>query len=120
RPVKWTGTRTETILSDHHGRAQRMEGRLALDRDGNFLAIRVDFKCDQGAYLSESGAVVSVMNARFGITGAYRIPVAHGLHRLVMTNTCPTGAYRGAGRPDITYLIEQLVDQAARDLKIDR
>ena len=120
RPVKWVGSRAESLMTDYHGRAQRMEGRLAVDRDGRFLAIRVDFKCDQGAYPSESGAVVSVTNARFGVTGGYRIPHAYGLHRLVMTNTCPTGAYRGAGRPDIAYLVEQLVDQAARDLSVDR
>lgn len=120
RPVKWVGSRMETILSDLHGRAQRIEGQLALDRDGNFLAVRADLKCDQGAYCSDSGAMVSITNAYYGITGAYRIPHAYGLHRLVMTNTCPIGAYRGAGRPDITYLLEQLVDQAARDMKLDR
>lgn len=120
RPVKWVGSRAESLMTDYHGRGQRMTGQLATDREGRFLAIRVDFKCDQGAYPSESGAVVSVTNARFGVTGGYGIAHVYGLHQLVMTNTCPTGAYRGAGRPDIAYLVEQLVDQAARDLSMDR
>lgn len=119
RPVKWTGTRSETILSDYHGRAIRMQGELALDAQGQFLAIRGRFVCDQGAYLSEAGAIASTGNFRQGLVGAYRIPAAYGIHRLIVTNTSPTTAYRGAGRPDISYLVEQLVDQAACDLGID-
>ncbi len=120
RPVKWTGSRTETFLSDYHGRSLRMRGELALDANGGFLAIRTRFIVDQGAYPSEGGAISGFGNPRSGITGAYRIPLAYGLHRMVFTNTSPITAYRGAGRPDISYLVEQLVDRAAVESGIDR
>lgn len=120
RPVRWDGTRTETFLSDHHGRAIRLQGELALDADGRFLAIRVVFKCQMGAYLSEGGPFTHTMTPSLTVIGAYRIPVAYGRALCVMSNTTPVTAYRGAGRPDITLLVEQLVDQAALDSGIDR
>jgi len=120
RPVKWVGSRSETFLSDYHGRAIRLKGELALDAAGHFLAIRVGLICDLGAYHSEPGPLINTMTPRATANGAYRIPVLYGRHRLVMTNTTPVTAYRGAGRPDIAYLVERLVDQAARETGIDR
>lgn len=120
RPVKWTGSRSESFLTDYHGRSLRMEGELAMNAQGNFLAIRVRIKCDQGAYLTEGGAISGFGNLRAAVVGAYRIPVAYGIHRMIVTNTGPLTAYRGAGRPDISYLVEQLVDQAAIDSGIER
>lgn len=120
RPVRWTGSRTESFLADYHGRAIRLAGELALGADGEFLGIRLELICDLGAYHSPAGALISVMNPMLTATGAYRIPVAHGRTRLAFTNTSPIAAYRGAGRPDINYLVERLVDQAAVDLGMDR
>ena len=120
RPVKWIGSRAETFMSDYHGRAIRLEGELALDGNGSFLAIRANLICDLGAYLSEPGALISTRTPSETVVGAYTIPVAYGRHRLVATTTTPVTAYRGAGRPQIAYLVERLVDQAALETGIDR
>jgi aerobic carbon-monoxide dehydrogenase large subunit len=120
RPVKWVGTRSEVFSTDHHGRAVIISGELALDREGRFLAARYHWLCDQGAYLSAAGPSINTQNGVFGASGAYRIPVIYGRHQLIMTNTTPTGPYRGAGRPDIAYIVERLVEQAAAEMKIDR
>ncbi len=119
-PVKWIGSRAETFMSDYHGRAIRLEGELALDGNGSFLAIRGNLICDLGAHLSEPGAMTSTRTPRETVVGAYKIPVAYGRHRLVASTTTPVTAYRGAGRPDIAYLLERLVDQAALETGIDR
>ncbi|HEV2955515.1 MAG TPA: xanthine dehydrogenase family protein molybdopterin-binding subunit [Xanthobacteraceae bacterium] len=121
RPVKWVGTRAETILSDHHGRAARLTGALALDRAGRFLAIRIDWLVNLGAYASNAGPFINTGAApTSSAINAYRIPAAYGSHQLVFTNTTPTTAYRGAGRPNVAYLAERLVDEAARVSGIDR
>jgi carbon-monoxide dehydrogenase large subunit len=120
RPVKGVSTRGETILSDHHGRAAELTGELALDRDGNFLALRVDWLVNAGAYLSHPGPLINTMLPGFHVTNLYRIPAAYGRHRLALTNTTPTTAYRGAGRPNVSYLVERLVDEAARETGADR
>lgn len=120
RPVKWVGSRFETLVSDHHGRAARLTGALALDADGRFLALRFDWICDAGAYLSQSGPLINTRNPSTHAINAYAIPALYGRHRLVLTNTTPTTAYRGAGRPNVTYLVERLVDEAARETGIDR
>ena len=120
KPVKWVGTRSETFVSDHHGRAARLSGELALDRDGRFLALRVDWIVNSGAYTSHAGPFINTMPPALHATNLYRIPVLYGRHRLVLTNTTPTTAYRGAGRPNVAYLAERLVEEAARETGIDR
>jgi aerobic carbon-monoxide dehydrogenase large subunit len=120
RPVKWIASRSETFLSDYHGRAVSMVAELALDAEGCFLAIRHDWICDIGAYASAAGPFTNTFNAPLMATGAYRIPAVHGRTRLAVTNTVPITAYRGAGRPDMAYIVERLVDEAAVQTGIDR
>jgi len=120
RPVKWVGTRSETFLTDPHGRAVSIQGELALDRNGKMLAIRVRWWADQGAYLTAPGPLINTANGMLTLSGVYAIPVGYGRHQLTLTNTTPTGPYRGAGRPDMAYIVERLVEQAARELAIDR
>jgi carbon-monoxide dehydrogenase large subunit len=120
RPVKWTSTRSETFVSDYHGRAAKLVGELALDRDGQFLAIRINWIVNMGAYLSSPGALINTLPPGLHAINLYRIPVMYGRHRLALTNTTPTTAYRGAGRPNVCYLAERLVEEAAREMKIDR
>ena len=120
RPVKWPGTRGETFVSDHHARAGKLFGELALDADGTFLAIRVKWVVHCGGYLSQAGPLINTMPPRAHVAGLYRIPTVYGRHQLVLTNTTPTTAYRGAGRPNVSLLLERLVDQAARDTGRDR
>jgi carbon-monoxide dehydrogenase large subunit len=119
KPVKWVGSRTEGFLSDTHGRGNIVEGALATDKDGKFLAIRLNWLADMGAYFAPAGSVSHIRNPTNCISGVYRIPVAYGYWRLAFTNTAPVSAYRGAGRPDIAYVIERLVSTAAAELKID-
>jgi carbon-monoxide dehydrogenase large subunit len=120
RPVKWVGSRFETMVSDHHGRAALLEGELALERDGRFTALRVRWTCNMGAYLSQAGPLINTLNPSTHAINAYRIPVLSGRHALVLTNTTSQTAYRGAGRPNVSYLVERLVDEAARETGIDR
>ena len=120
RPVKWVASRSETFLSDYHGRGLAMTGSLALDATGRFLALRHDWVCDQGAYPVATGPLISTLNPSMMCTGCYRVPAVYGRHRLALTNTVPITAYRGAGRPDMAYIIERLVDAAARQTGLDR
>ncbi len=120
KPVKWVGSRFETIVSDHHGRAAHLEGELALDREGRFLALRVRWVVNAGAYLSQPGPLINTLNPASHAINVYRIPALYGRHLLALTNTTSTTAYRGAGRPNVAYLVERLVDEAARELDIDR
>jgi carbon-monoxide dehydrogenase large subunit len=118
-PIKWLSTRTEDFLTDNHGRAIRLAGELALDARGRFIALRTDWLCDCGAYLSQAGAFTNCFNGLTIGAGAYQVEALHGRHRLVLTNTAPTNAYRGAGRPEAIYIIERLVDAAAQRLAMD-
>ncbi|HEY2335820.1 MAG TPA: xanthine dehydrogenase family protein molybdopterin-binding subunit [Burkholderiales bacterium] len=120
RPIKWVASRTETSVSDYHGRAATLSGELALDREGNFLAININWLCDMGAYLSHPGPLINTLPPALHAGNLYRIPAIHGLHRLVLTNKVPTCPYRGAGRPNVAYLAERLVEEAARETGIDR
>ncbi len=120
RPVRWIASRSETFLSDYHGRGVRMHGELALDATGKFLAIRHAWVCDQGAYPVATGPLISTLNPAMMCTGPYQIGAVYGRNRLALTNTVPITAYRGAGRPDMAYAIERLVEQAAREMGIDR
>jgi len=120
KPVKWVGSRFETIVSDHHGRAARLEGDLALDRDGRFLGLKVKWIVNAGAFLSQPGPLINTRNPASHAINVYRIPALYGRHLLALTNTTSTTAYRGAGRPNVSYLVERLVDEAARELGLDR
>lgn len=121
RPVKWTGTRSETLSGDHHARAAELIGELGLDDKGRFVGLRIEWLCNHGAYCSQAGALINTVAAPTSTaTSIYHIPAVSGLHRLVFTNTTPTTAYRGAGRPNVSYLMERLVDEAARATGIDR
>ncbi|MGQ0751963.1 MAG: xanthine dehydrogenase family protein molybdopterin-binding subunit [Betaproteobacteria bacterium] len=117
-PVKWVATRTEGLLTDTHGRNMIAYGQLALDQDGRFLAMRIDWIVDLGAYLSP-GAQGHVRNTTNCMTGVYAIPALYATYHIPITNTTPVGAYRGAGRPDIAYAVERLVDQAAAEIGMD-
>ena len=120
RPVRWLGTRSEIFLSDWHGRALTLEGQVALDREGHFLAFRFEDTTDLGAYAAFASTLVGTRNLSVSMGGAYRVPALHMRSRLAYTNTVPVSAYRGAGRPDIAYAIEALIDHAAREHGFDR
>ncbi|MGQ0524935.1 MAG: xanthine dehydrogenase family protein molybdopterin-binding subunit [Betaproteobacteria bacterium] len=119
RPVKWVATRSETFMSDFHGRALSLTGELAIDENGEFLAIRFDDRADLGAYGGTFGSFIATRNLTVTAAGVYRIPAVYARTRLAYTNTVPVSAYRGAGRPDIAYAIERLVDYAAREHGFD-
>jgi carbon-monoxide dehydrogenase large subunit len=118
KPVKWVSTRVEGFLTDSHGRNNIIDGQLALDRDGKFLAMRMDWINDMGSYLSP-GAMGHIRNTITCMTGVYRIPALYATYKVPLTSTTPVAAYRGAGRPDIAYAVERLVNQAAADTGID-
>jgi len=118
RVVRWMGDRAESCLNDCHGRDQVTHGELALGKDGGFLGLRVSYLGNVGAYLSQYGAYVQTAAGGAMYCGAYRIPAATVDAKVVMTNTAPLDAYRGAGRPEAAYLIERLVEKAARELGV--
>jgi aerobic carbon-monoxide dehydrogenase large subunit len=117
RPVKWVCDRTEHFLGDSHGRDNISTARLAVDDKGRFLALELDIIADMGAYLSCYAPYIPWLGVGMA-TGPYDIPVAHIRLRAAYTNTVPVDAYRGAGRPEASYLIERVVDAAAHDLGI--
>jgi aerobic carbon-monoxide dehydrogenase large subunit len=119
RPVKWVASRSETFVTDFQGRGLSLTGELALDAEGRFLAIRFDDRANLGAYAAAFGAFIATKNLSVTAGGVYRIPAIHVRSRLAYTNTLPVSAYRGAGRPDIAYAIERLVDYAAREHGFD-
>ncbi len=115
RPVKWVCERSEHFLGDSHGRDNISTARLAIDEKGRFLALELDIIADMGAYLSCYAPYIPWLGVGMA-TGAYDIPAAHIRLRAAYTNTVPVDAYRGAGRPEASYLIERAVDAAAHDL----
>jgi len=119
-PVKWTDERSESFLSDSHGRDHDHTVDLALDADGRFMALRVTGYGNVGACLSNSTTIPPTMNIVKNIIGVYRTPLVYAAVTCVFTNTTPVGAYRGAGRPEGNYYMERLVDNAAREMGIDR
>jgi carbon-monoxide dehydrogenase large subunit len=119
RPVKWVGARGESFLSDFQGRALSLTGEIALDADGKFLALRWDDRADIGAYGAAFGSFIATRNLTVTIGGVYRVPALYARTRLAYTNTAPVSAYRGAGRPDIAYAIERLVDYCAHEHGFD-
>jgi carbon-monoxide dehydrogenase large subunit len=118
RPVKWTADRAGSFLNDAHGRDQVNHAELALDKDGVFLGLRVSSLGNVGAYLSQYGAAIPTMAGCAMLTGAYRTPAAYVDVKVVFTHTTPVDAYRGAGRPEAAYLMERLVDKAAREMGV--
>lgn len=116
-PVRWTETRTENMLSMGHGRAQRQRTRMGGTRDGRITAYRLDVLQDSGAY-AKAGAVLPFMT-RLMASGVYDIPRVQFESHSVVTNTTPTVAYRGAGRPEATAAIERTIDEFARVCGID-
>jgi len=120
QPVKWTDERSESFMSDSHGRDHEMTGELALDAEGHFLALRITGYGNLGAWLSNATTIPATMNAVKNITGVYRTPLIEVDTKCMFTNTTPVGAYRGAGRPEGNYYIERLIETAAREMGIDR
>jgi len=120
RPVKWTATRSEAFMSDAHGRDHVTHCELALDKEGKFLGLRERTLANMGAYLSQFAPSVPTYLHSTLLAGCYTTPVIYAEVKAVFTNTVPVDAYRGAGRPEATYLIERLVDIAAREMNIDR
>jgi aerobic carbon-monoxide dehydrogenase large subunit len=119
RPVKWTATRSESFLADAHGRDHVTHAELALDADGRFLGLKVNTTANLGAYLSTFASSVPTYLYGTLLAGQYRTPAIHVEVEAVFTNTAPVDAYRGAGRPEATYVVERLVETAARELGID-
>lgn len=120
RPVGWTAERGESFLSDAQARDHILRGELALDDQGRFTALRVSIDWRHGAYLTSRNVWVMVRFLPPTIGGVYRIPHAHVEIKGLFSNTTPLAAYRGIGRVEATYLIESLVDAAARETGIDR
>ncbi len=120
RPVKWTDERSGSFFSDSHGRDQEFVGELALDKDGNFLAVRFTGFADMGAFLSPMGPIPGTLNIAKNVQSMYRTPLIEVSSKCVFTNTSQIGPYRGAGRPEGNYFMERLIDAAAAEMDIDR
>jgi len=119
RPVKWTADRSESFISDAHGRDHITHAELAMDDDGRFLGLRVSTRANLGAYLSTFGPSVPTYLYATLLAGTYKTPAIYAEVKGVFTNTVPVDAYRGAGRPEASYLLERLVDRAARVAGLD-
>jgi carbon-monoxide dehydrogenase large subunit len=119
RPVKWTAERTESFLSDAHGRDHVSTAEMALDEEGKFLALRVKTLANMGAYLSTFAPCIPTYLYATLLAGVYKTPLIYAEVKAVFTNTVPVDAYRGAGRPEATFLLERLVDVIAHDTGID-
>ena len=115
RPVKWTGERTEAFMSDAHGRDHVTHAELAMDAEGNFTALKVHTIANMGAYLSTFASSIPTYLYGTLLAGQYKTPAIHCAVDAVYTNTTPVDAYRGAGRPEATYLLETIVETAARE-----
>jgi carbon-monoxide dehydrogenase large subunit len=119
RPVKWVSDRNEHFLADAHGRDNVTTGALALDSDGRIQAMRVELIANLGSYFNQFGPYIPTIGLTM-LTGLYDIPAAYAVCKAVFTNTVPTDAYRGAGRPEATYFLERLMDEAARVTGLSR
>jgi len=120
RPVKWIDERTSAFLSDTHGRDHDQTIELALDKDGHFLAVRTTGYGNSGAFISMMGTMQPTITTMKNTIGVYKTPLIEQSTKLVFTNTTPVAPYRGAGRPEGNYYMERLIDQAAREMGIDR
>src|SRR4029453_12872948 len=119
RPVKWTADRSESFVTDAHGRDHVTHAELALDANGKFLAMRVNTIANLGAYMSTFSSSVPTYLYATLLSGQYDIPQIYCEVDAVYTNTVPVDAYRGAGRPEATFVVERLVEVAAREMAID-
>ena len=119
RPVKWTCSRSESFMSDAHGRDHVTKIELALDKEGNFLAVRTDTHANMGAYLSTFAPSVPTWLHGVLMAGNYKTPLIYVNVKAVFTNTVPVDAYRGAGRPEATFQLERVIDKAAREIGMD-
>jgi len=119
RPIKWTAERSESFLTDAHGRDHVTTAEMAMDAQGGFLAMRVKTTANLGAYLSTFASSVPTILYGTLLAGQYRTPAIYCEVKSVFTNTAPVDAYRGAGRPEATYVVERLVEQCAREMKIE-
>ena len=120
RPVKWVADRSEEFLSSAHGRDIEAKAELALDADGKILALRIRTLANVGAYATGTGVAIQLLIGPWVQTSVYDIQTIDFHFKAVLTNTAPTGAYRGAGRPEAIFTIERLMDEAARQTGIDR
>ena len=120
RPVKWMCERREAIPADEHARDNVTDAELALDADGRFIGLRVRTLANVGAYVSSDRNLLATFSNVTTLVGVYTFPAAYVQVLSVMTNTNSTAPYRGAGRPESTYVIERLIDDAARELGVDR
>jgi aerobic carbon-monoxide dehydrogenase large subunit len=120
RPVKWCASRVESFLTDTHGRDGVLEGELALDANGKFLALRMKSFVGIGAYTSTFSAIFATNNTKNCLSSVYAIPALAIDVKMVLTNAAPLGPYRGAGRPEAILILERLIDRAARAMSIDR
>ncbi|MDP6843295.1 MAG: xanthine dehydrogenase family protein molybdopterin-binding subunit [Rhodospirillales bacterium] len=118
RPVKWENERTDSMHSDQHGRDKVVDAELALDEDYNFLGLRVASVANMGAFFGPMGMMHTHLSL-IGMIGVYKTPCIHINVRGAYSNTSPTGPYRGSNRPDSAYIMERLIDVAARQLEID-
>ena len=119
RPVKWTGDRSEAFLADAHGRDHVTHAELALDKDNKFIGLRVNTSANMGAYLQVFSTCVPTYLYACLLAGQYKTPAIYCFVKAGFTNTGPVDAYRGAGRPEATYVVERLVENAARELGVD-
>lgn len=120
RPIKWTAERSESFLSDAHGRDHNTRAELALDDSGKFLGLRVSTVANMGAYLSTFAPSIPTYLYGTLLAGVYTTPAIYVDVKAVFTHTVPVDAYRGAGRPEATYLLERIVTKAAKQLGIDQ
>ena len=120
QPVKWIAERSEEFLATVHGRDIRTDAELALDADGRILALRLRGLANVGAYATGTGLAIQLLIGPWVQTSVYDIPVIDFHFKGVLTNCAPTGAYRGAGRPEAIFIMERLMDEAARQTGIDR
>jgi aerobic carbon-monoxide dehydrogenase large subunit len=120
RPIKWVADRSEGFVSDRHGRDHLTEAELALDENGKFLALKVATLANMGAYLSTFGPNIPTNLYAPLLGGVYMTPAIYCNVKVVFTNTVPVDAYRGAGRPEATFVVERIVDVAAAEMGIDR
>jgi len=119
RPLKWTADRLEEFLAATHGRDVNSKAELALDANGKLLALRVSSLANVGAFATPAGVAIQLLIGPWVSTSIYEIPVIDIHIKAVVTHTAPTGPYRGAGRPEAIYIIERLMDAAARQLDLD-
>ena len=119
RPVKWTAERSESFISDAHGRDHVSHAELAMSKDGDFLGLSVSTRANLGAYLSTFGPAVPTYLYGTLLAGAYKTPAIYAEVRGMFTHTVPVDSYRGAGRPEASFLLERLIDKAARETGAD-